>query len=66
MQFEGKLKFLFGQKKKASPGASASPQMALFCIAVPLLLPPITEMKMKSVLVRTQKKPGAPSNTENT
>ncbi|XP_072009000.1 aryl hydrocarbon receptor repressor isoform X2 [Engystomops pustulosus] len=65
MQFEGKLKFLFGQKKKTSPGTSVLPQMALFCLAVPLLLPPFSEMKMKSVVVRTQKKPGAPSNNEN-
>ncbi|XP_075442160.1 aryl hydrocarbon receptor repressor isoform X3 [Ascaphus truei] len=66
MQFQGKLKFLFGQKKNVSSGTILPPQMALFCTAAPLLLPPATEMKMKSVLVRTQKKPGAASNTDNT
>ncbi|XP_072268042.1 LOW QUALITY PROTEIN: aryl hydrocarbon receptor repressor [Pyxicephalus adspersus] len=66
MQFEGRLKFLFGQKKKTSTGKNVLPQMALFCIAVPLLLPPVSEMKMKSLPVRTQKKLSVPFNTGNT
>lgn len=54
MQFQGKLRFLFGQKRKAPSGAALPPRLSLFCVAVPVLLPPVAEVSGKSAYLRAK------------
>uniref|UniRef100_A0A8K9V0D4 Aryl-hydrocarbon receptor repressor b n=1 Tax=Oncorhynchus mykiss TaxID=8022 RepID=A0A8K9V0D4_ONCMY len=63
MQFQGSLKFLQGQKQKTDSGALLPPQLALFCVAVPLMIPSITEPKMKSTTIRNKNKGPRHRNT---
>uniref|UniRef100_A0A8C3VQ40 Aryl hydrocarbon receptor repressor n=1 Tax=Catagonus wagneri TaxID=51154 RepID=A0A8C3VQ40_9CETA len=54
MQFRGKLRFLFGQKRKTPSGAALPPRLSLFCVAVPVLLPPVAEVSGRSAFLRAR------------
>ena len=56
MQFQGSLRFLQGQKRRTESGALLPPQLALFCVAVPLAAPSGTELRLKGVAGRSKSK----------
>ncbi|KAJ8377546.1 hypothetical protein AAFF_G00256100 [Aldrovandia affinis] len=65
MQFQGRLKLLSGQRKRTPSGGVLPPQLALFCVAVPLLLPSVSDMKLKSMMMRSKHKAGAITTLEH-
>ncbi|XP_036615333.1 aryl hydrocarbon receptor isoform X2 [Trichosurus vulpecula] len=56
MNFQGRLKFLHGQNKKAKDGSPLAPQLALFAVATPLQPPSILEIRTKNFIFRTKHK----------
>ncbi|KAJ8354431.1 hypothetical protein SKAU_G00219980 [Synaphobranchus kaupii] len=56
VNFQGRLKFLHGQKQRMKDGQPAPPQLALFAIASPLQPPSILEIRTKNFIFRTKHK----------
>ncbi|XP_041057091.1 aryl hydrocarbon receptor 2 [Carcharodon carcharias] len=56
LSFQGRLKFLHGQNKKAEDGAPIPPQLALFAVATPLQPPSILEVRTKTLIFQTKHK----------
>uniref|UniRef100_A0A8C2Z103 Aryl hydrocarbon receptor 2 n=1 Tax=Cyclopterus lumpus TaxID=8103 RepID=A0A8C2Z103_CYCLU len=54
LKFQGRLKYLHGQK--VSNGSSSKPQLGLFSIAVPVQPPTIVEIRAKMLLFQTKHK----------
>ncbi|XP_059029524.1 aryl hydrocarbon receptor repressor isoform X2 [Mustela lutreola] len=64
MQFQGKLKFLFGQKRKAPSGTALPPRLSLFCVVVPVFLPPVAGTRAKNVSLRARHRVDVPAPTD--
>ncbi|XP_067844038.1 aryl hydrocarbon receptor-like [Heptranchias perlo] len=56
LNFQGRLRFLHGQNKKAEDGVSIPPQLALFAVATPLQPPSILEIRTKTLIFQTKHK----------
>ncbi|GCC33312.1 hypothetical protein chiPu_0011781 [Chiloscyllium punctatum] len=56
LNFQGRLKFLHGQYKKADDGTPIPPQLALFAVATPLQPPSILEVRTKTLIFQTKHK----------
>ncbi|XP_067844037.1 aryl hydrocarbon receptor-like [Heptranchias perlo] len=56
LNFQGRLRFLHGQNKKAEDGVPIPPQLALFAVATPLQPPSILEIRTKNMIFRTKHK----------
>ncbi|XP_077082325.1 aryl hydrocarbon receptor 2 [Siphateles boraxobius] len=56
LNFQGRLKYLYGQNKLVEDGTLSHPQLALFVIATPLQPPSILEIRSKTLLFQTKHK----------
>ncbi|XP_038644023.1 aryl hydrocarbon receptor 2 isoform X2 [Scyliorhinus canicula] len=56
LNFQGRLKFLHGQNKKAEDSVPIPPQLALFAVATPLQPPSILEVRTKTLIFQTKHK----------
>ncbi|XP_072536730.1 aryl hydrocarbon receptor 1a [Salminus brasiliensis] len=56
MNFQGRLKFLHGQKERTAEGKLLPSQLALFALACPVQPPSILEIRTKNFMFRTKHK----------
>ncbi|MCI4378072.1 hypothetical protein PGIGA_G00211700 [Pangasianodon gigas] len=56
LNFQGRLKFLLGQNRKAEDGSLVQPQLALFAIATPVQPSAILEIRTKTLIFQTKHK----------
>ncbi|XP_056331155.1 aryl hydrocarbon receptor 1a [Danio aesculapii] len=56
VNFQGRLKFLYGQNENTADGKRIPPQLALFALACPLQPPSILEIRTKNLMFKTKYK----------